>query len=385
MDTAVIGTSRKENEKRVAIHPGQIKEIPENIRKQLFFERGYGIPFGISDDKIALLTGNKPMKREMLFKSFKAFIIPKPVEEDFEEMSDGSVVWGWIHSIQNKKIAQIAIDKKLTLVAWENMYYKGKRNRVHIFQKNNEMAGYCGVQHVLQLRGIDGNFGLSRKIVILGYGSVSRGAIYALKGHGFNDITVCTKRPTYLVSEKIPGIAYEQVYIDESGCRIKKQNGEFETLINKLSSTDIIVNGFMQNINNPVIFVHDEDIIKFKKECIIIDISCDEGMGFSFAHPTTVSHPFYKLGNILYYSIDHTPSLLWDSASFEISSSLIPYLNDFIEEKDNDVLNDAVDIKNGNVVNKNILNFQKRSPIYPYKYIEDIQNVENNDVQDSIG
>lgn len=79
------------------------------------------------------------------------------------------------------------------------------------------MAGYCGVQHVLQLRGIDGNFGLSRKIVILGYGSVSRGAIYALKGHGFNDITVCTKRPTYLVSEKIPGIAYEQVYIDESG------------------------------------------------------------------------------------------------------------------------------------------------------------------------
>lgn len=135
MDTAVIGTSRKENEKRVAIHPGQIKEIPENIRKQLFFERGYGIPFGISDDKIALLTGNKPMKREMLFKSFKAFIIPKPVEEDFEEMSDGSVVWGWIHSIQNKKIAQIAIDKKLTLVAWENMYYKGKRNRVHIFQK----------------------------------------------------------------------------------------------------------------------------------------------------------------------------------------------------------------------------------------------------------
>lgn len=165
----------------------------------------------------------------------------------------------------------------------------------------------------------------------------------------------------------------------------KKQNGEFETLINKLSSTDIIVNGFMQNINNPVIFVHDEDIIKFKKECIIIDISCDEGMGFSFAHPTTVSHPFYKLGNILYYSIDHTPSLLWDSASFEISSSLIPYLNDFIEEKDNDVLNDAVDIKNGNVVNKNILNFQKRSPIYPYKYIEDIQNVENNDVQDSIG
>jgi len=31
-----------------------------------------------------------------------------------------------------------------------------------------------------------------RKVIIFGLGAVSRGAIYALKAHGFRDITICS-------------------------------------------------------------------------------------------------------------------------------------------------------------------------------------------------
>ena len=37
----VIGTSKKVDERRVPIHPEHIKRIPENIRKQLIFEKEY--------------------------------------------------------------------------------------------------------------------------------------------------------------------------------------------------------------------------------------------------------------------------------------------------------------------------------------------------------
>ena len=37
MKISVIGTSKKENEKRVAIHPKHLSLIPKNIRKQLLF------------------------------------------------------------------------------------------------------------------------------------------------------------------------------------------------------------------------------------------------------------------------------------------------------------------------------------------------------------
>jgi len=368
MNTAVIGTSRKENEKRVAIHPEHIRQIPEKIRRQLFFEKGYGVPFGMSDSTISALTGNQPLERKMLFRNFNKIIIPKPVEDDFKEMRGGTVIWGWIHCVQQANIAQAAIDKKMTFVSWENMYYQGSKDRIHIFQKNNEMAGYCGVQHALQLRGIDGYFGAARRAVVIGFGSVGRGAVYALRGHGFNDITVLTRRPTHLVSDKIPGIRYRQLTEDPSGdFKIESQNGKSQLIADALAQADIIVNAVLQDPKSPVVFIRESDVVKFKKECLIIDISCDTGMGFSFAHTTTLSQPIFKLGNILYYSLDHTPTLLWDSASWEISNCLIPYLKDFVDGADNAVLNGAIDIRNGIIVNKDILTFQKRLPIYPYE------------------
>lgn len=370
MDIAVIGTSKKENEKRVPIHPDQIAQIPLKIRKHLFFEKGYGIPFDMEDEMISSLTGNQLIERKALFSNYKAFLITKPVAEDFEDMQEGSLIWGWVHSVQQSVITQMAIDKKLTLIAWENMYYQGDRDRLHIFNKNNEMAGYCGVQHALQLTGIDGNFGPKKKVVVLSLGSVSRGALYALRGHGFSDITVYTQRPSYLATNKMPGIQYKQI-INDGGGVLEAVNlyGEKNQLVKELTTADIIVNGVLQNPNNPIIFINDNDVDKFTKPCLVIDISCDLGMGFSFARPTEFYNPIFKVGKINYYAVDHTPTLLWNSASWEISNCILPYLPYVVEQADNKVLNDAIDIKDGKILNSDILSYQNRLPEYPYKQL----------------
>ncbi len=370
MDIAVIGTSKKENEKRVPIHPEHIRQISSNIRKHLFFEKGYGIPFNMEDETIRSLTGNCLMEREKLLASHKAILITKPVAEDFEEIQDGTLVWGWLHSVQQNIITQIAIDKKLTLIAWENMYHQGARDLFHIFSRNNEMAGYCGVQHALQLTGIDGNFGPRRKVVVISFGSVSRGAIYALEGHGFREITVFTMRPSYLTGSKIPGIQYKQIAKDDMGLLVTiNLNGEKVPFVDELATADIIINGILQDAINPLMFINDYDIAKFIKPCLVIDISCALGMGFSFAHPTKFSDPIFKIGNIKYYAVDHTPTLLWDSATWEISNAILPYLPYIVEQSENKVLNDAIDIKNGKILNRDILTYQNRSQVYPYKQL----------------
>ena len=371
MDIAIIGTSKKENEKRVPIHPDHISQIPMNIRKHLFFEKGYGVPFGMEDETIYSLTGNSLLNREKLFENFKAIIITKPIVEDFEEMQDGTLVWGWIHSVQQSIIAQIAIDKKLTLIAWENMNYKSSRELLHIFNKNNEMAGYCGVQHALQLMGIDGHYGPKRKVAVISQGSVSRGAIFALMGHSFSDITVYTQRPSFLIANKIPGVQYKQIVRDnESKIETVNLCLEKKPFLDELIAADIIVNGMMQDTSDPVNFIIDSDIEKIIKPCLIIDISCDEGMGFSFAIPTTFSNPVLNIGKITYYAVDHTPTLLWNSASWEISKCILPYLEYVIEETDNNVLKNAVDVIDGTIINKDILAYQNRSLESPYEIIE---------------
>ena len=370
MDIAVIGTSKKENEKRVPIHPDHIHRIPIKIRNHLFFEKGYGMPFDMDDETICSLTGNRLIEREKLLRDYKSILITKPVAEDFEEIQEGAIVWGWLHSVQQSIITQIAINKKLTLIAWENMYHQGERDLLHLFSRNNEMAGYCGVQHALQLTGIDGNFGPKRKAVVISLGSVSRGAIHALQGHGFHDITVYMQRPPFLSANKIPGIQYKQITKDDTGViETADFSGNKIPFVDELTTADIIVNGVLQNPNNPDMFINENELAKFTKPCLVIDISCALGMGFSFAHPTNFSDPIFKIGNIKYYAVDHTPTLLWNSASWEISNSILPYLSYIVEQSDNKVLNDATDIKDGEILNRDILSFQNRSLVYPYKQL----------------
>ncbi|MDH3580860.1 MAG: hypothetical protein OEM91_09590, partial [Hyphomicrobiales bacterium] len=98
--------------------------------------------------------------------------------------------------------------------------------------------------------------------------------------------------------------------------------------------------------------------------------SCDEGMGFYFAKPTTFKKPMFKIGKTDYYAVDHTPSYLWESASRSISAALIVHLPTVVEGRaswqKNETIRRAVNIDAGVIVNPTILSFQKRQPDYPH-------------------
>lgn len=368
MNISVIGTSRKENEMRRPLHPTHLAGIPEVLRRHLIFEKSYGEPFGMKDEEIQRLTGNALLERSTLLRSSKAILITKPVIEDFEEIQDGSIVWGWLHSVQQRQITQIAIDKKLTLIAWENMYHSTERELIHIFYRNNEMAGYCGVQHALQCVGLDGNYGPPLAAAVISFGSVSRGAIYALLAHGIRDITVFTQRPPALISNQIPGLVYKQFLRSDSGVlNVRQPNGTFTPLLDTLASVDLIINGILQNPTDPIMLIQQDDISRFSSPCLVIDVSCSKCMGFAFARPTSISDPIFKVGSLTYYGVDHTPALLWNSATWEISNALLPYLPYMIEETDNQTMIGATDIRNGEILNNDIILFQKRSDHYPHK------------------
>ena len=82
----VIGTSKKKNERRVPIHPEHLKRLPEEIRRQLVFEKGYGELFGMSDTDISELSGGDTLSREELLSDLGNVIIAKPVLSDLKNL-----------------------------------------------------------------------------------------------------------------------------------------------------------------------------------------------------------------------------------------------------------------------------------------------------------
>ncbi len=307
----VIGTSRKEDERRFPIHPEHLLRIPEELRRQLIFEEGYGAPFGISDSEIVDLTGGIASRHELLAEVGKV-IIAKPELADLEELREGGVLWGYVHCVQQEDITQAAIDRKQTLIAFEDMYIWSQSGQIgrHTFYKNNEMAGYCAVIHSLQLKGIDGHYGDQRKAIIFGFGAVSRGAIYALKAHGFRDITICIQRPEDEVREEVLDCNYVRIRTGiegEARMVVTDHDGTSRPLSDLIGEADITVNGTFQNPDHPTDFVTEAESACLKPNSLIIDVSCDEGMGFFFAKPTSFKKPMFKHGTVDYYAVRSYP------------------------------------------------------------------------------
>jgi alanine dehydrogenase len=371
----VIGSSQKANERRIPIHPDHLARLPEPVRRQLIFEKGYGASLGIADEEIARQTGGVATRRELLA-DLGAVVLLKPVVEDLETLREGGVMWGWPHCVQQQALTQVAIDRRQTLIAFENMFVWGPNGQIgrHTFYKNNELAGYSAVLHALQLKGIDGHYGDQRKTVIISFGAVSRGAIYALKARGFRDITICIQRPDHEVREEVLDCEYVRLRSNaEDGERqvVVEHDGTERPFLDLLGEADIIVNGIFQNPDQPIIFVTEAEISRLKRGCLIIDVSCDEGMGFSFAKPTTFDDPMFKIGSIDYYAVDHTPSYLWESASRSISAALLVYLPTVLEGRDawneSETIRRAVIIDRGVIQEPEILSFQRRTPDYPHE------------------
>ena len=378
----VIGTSKKEDEQRVPIHPEHLSRIPQEIRRQLIFEEGYGTPFGIADSEIAAQTGGVASRHELLAE-MGTVIISKPVLADFQELCEGGILWGYVHCAQQRAITQAAIDRKLTLIAFEDMFVWSHNGQIgrHTFYKNNEMAGYCGVLHALQLKGIDGHYGNQRKTIIFGFGATSRGAIYALKAHGFRDITICIQRPDHEVREEVLDCHYVRIregHEGEARMLVVEHDGSERPLNDLIRESDIIINGTLQDIDHPLHFVIEDESACLKSGCLIIDISCDEGMGFFFAKPTTFKNPMFNIGTVDYYAVDHTPTYLWESATRSISAALIIYLPTVLESREcwqqNETIRQAINIDVGVIQKPEILSFQKRQPDYPHTLTNTLGN-----------
>ena len=94
-----------------------------------------------------------------------------------------------------------------------------------------------------------------------------------------------------------------------------------------LAEHDIVVNCVLQDTDAPLMFVTDDDLAAVPPGSLIVDVSCDEGMGFEWARPTSFAEPMFTVGDDMhYYAVDHSPSYLWNSATWEISEALIPHL-----------------------------------------------------------
>jgi alanine dehydrogenase len=370
----VVATSGKRHERRLPIHPRDLERIDADLRSRMFLERGYGCRHGFGDDEIeAQVAGLR--SREELIAGCDAVVLPKPVHTDVASLRPGQVIWGWPHCVQDTELTQLAIDKRLTVIAWEamNHWTPDGAFSLHVFHMNNELAGYCSVLHALQLRGTSGHFGPRLRAAVISFGATARGATAALLALGVHDVTVLTHRSVPAVASPMPPARLVHYDRDDAHPARRPELIEPErgSLSEYLAGHDIIVNCILQDTDDPLMFVTHEDLDLFQRGSLIVDVSCDEGMGFEWARPTSFDEPIFTVGpGVHYYAVDHSPTYLWNSATWEISAALIPHLRTVMSGPDewerSETIRRAIEIRDGTIQNPRILSFQGRDREYPH-------------------
>jgi alanine dehydrogenase len=370
----VLAHSRKPDEKRLPVHPSHLERIDADLRENMILERGYGERFGITDAHLEPLVARLGDREDIIARS-DVVLLPKPQASDLEDLHDGQVLWGWPHCVQDRAMTQLAIDKGLTLIAWEAMNHWTASGGfgLHVFHKNNELAGYCSVLHALQLCGSTGDYGRRLSAVVIGFGATARGAVTALNAHGIHDVRVLTNRDTAAVGSPIPSVDIIQFEHDPEApfqSTVNTEDGPVP-LAPFLAARDIVVNCTLQDPNAPLTYLRTEDLGAFRPGSLIVDVSVDAGMGFSWARPTSFAEPMFTVGESTnYYAVDHSPSYLWNSATWEISEALMPFLRTVMGGPDawaeSETIHRATEIAGGRIRNQAILEFQRRSAEYPY-------------------
>jgi alanine dehydrogenase len=374
LSLGVLARSRKANERRLAIHPAHFTRIDPLIQRRIFLEHGYGSDFGAADEELAPLVGGI-RTREQLIAECDVILLPKVQAEDLTELNAGQVVWGWPHCVQDAALTQVAIDRRLTLIAFEamNHWQADGGFGLHVFHKNNELAGYCSVLHSMQLAGVTGSYGRRLRAAVIGFGATARGAVTALNAHGIDDVRVLTNREIAAVGSPIHSTQIIQMGRDpDTPERVWADTPDGTMPVaHLLADNDIVVNCVLQDPDAPLVFLTEEDLVNFSAGSLIVDVSCDEGMGFSWAHPTSFTHPVIEVANgVQYYAVDHSPSYLWNSATWEISEALLPHIETLLAGpaawNTSETISRAIEIRDGVVLNPGVLSFQHREDAYPH-------------------
>ena len=357
MDLGLVSTSRKPDERRLPVHPAHLERLPSGV--EVWLETGYGAAFGRADEELEPLVAGL-RSREELLAGCDIVVLPKPEAEDLRGMRDGGVLWGWPHCVQQAEVAQAAIDRRLTLIAWEamNHWREDGSFELHVFHKNNELAGYSSVLHALTLRGRSGAFGPRLRAAVVGFGATGRGAVHGLSALGISDVTVLTQREASAVGSPITSVRITSFDRDEP-------------IAGLLADFDVVVNCVFQDPEDPLTYVTLGDLPDFGPGTLFVDVSCDVGMGFEWARPTSFAEPMLAIGGgCHHYGVDHSPSFLWNSATWEISEALLPYVEPVAAGPAawdaDETLRRAIEIREGVVVNPKVLAFQNRSAEYPH-------------------
>ena len=313
----------KENEYRVAITPAGVNEL---IRAghAVLVEKETGVGSSIPDDDFAAAGAQiLGTADDVWAESDLVLKVKEPIREEYGRLGTkpGQVLFTYLHLAASRECTDALVASKITAVAYETVQLADRS--LPLLAPMSEVAGrmapqvgahhlerYAGGRGVL-MGGVSGVY--AAKVVVLGAG-VS----------GMNAAAIAL------------GMQAEVLLLDKNVDKLRQADRIYQGHLQTVASNqyeieracldaDLVIGAVLVPGAKAPKLVTDDLVARMKPGSVLVDISIDQGGCFESSHPTTHSHPTFRVKDSVFYCVANMPGAVPHTSTYALTNVTIPY------------------------------------------------------------
>jgi len=351
----IIGLPReiKDNEYRVAMTPGGVKQLSEAGHRVLV-EAGAGDGSGFSDPEYKSAGGAVVPGAREAWSADLVVKVKEPQPSEYGFFRKGLLIFTYLHLAAEKSLTVEMINTGVAGIAYETVEHAD--GTLPLLIPMSEVAGRMAVQvgaHYLEktyggrgklLGGVPGV--RPADVSILGAGVVGTNAAQMALGMGANVtlLDIDANRLRYL-EEVLHG-------------RFTTLSANPFTIAEAVKRADLFIGAVLVKGAKAPRLVTREMIGQMKPGSIVVDVSVDQGGCVETIRPSTHSDPIYLVDGICHYGVTNMPGAVPRTSTYALSNAVLPFLMELATDgfpdavRKNEALSKGVNIYKGKITYK---------------------------------
>ncbi len=343
----------KEHEYRVSMVPAGVKELVRRGHSVLI-ETNAGAAIGYTDDQYQEAGARIAQNGAEVFRNADMVVkVKEPSLAECELLTRDHILFTYLHLAANKAQADKLLRSGTTAIAYETV--TDAKGGLPLLRPMSEIAGRMSIQvAAAYLENHHGGPG----ILLGGVPGVPPARVFILGG-GTAGLNAAQMAVGLNADVTIVDISVDRLrYIDEIfDGRVKTSVGGYSSLSREIRQADVVVGAVLVPGASAPKLISRADLADLKPNCMLVDISIDQGGCFETSRPTTHENPTFVVDGIIHYCVANIPGAVSRTSTRALTNATLPFVLDLADrgrDRLTQSLKDGVNIMNGEVVHPEV-------------------------------
>ncbi|MFO7323555.1 MAG: alanine dehydrogenase [Chloroflexota bacterium] len=311
----------KDNEYRVALPPGAVRELTR--RHDVLVETGAGLGSGFRDEEYINAGAQIVSSAADVWADSELIVkVKEPLPQEYPYLREDLILFTYLHLAASEELTRALLASGVTGLAYETV--EDPNGRLPLLEPMSEVAGRMAAQIVAQyLQKPEGGRGIllggipgvrPAHIVVLGAGTVGTNAAEVALGMGAS---------VTLLDINIERLRYLNNVLHG---HITTLYSNAANIAEAVATADAVIGAVLIAGARAPHLVTRDMLKTMPTSSVIVDVAVDQGGCVETTHPTTHSDPTYVVDGVLHYGVANMPGAVPRTSSLGLANATLPYV-----------------------------------------------------------